>query len=119
MATQNSGYDWSAFMGQAPTSWIDGCKALAEASKEIADRWIKNRAAQVERDLAVWTKLATCKDSHEVAALQKRWWEETLANLTAEAKAYQEQVASLTQSGLSALRDAPAARPPKAPPKVV
>jgi len=119
MATQNSGNPWSAFLSQIPGNWTDGFTAIASASQAMADRWVKNRAAQVERDMAVWTKLTSCKDSREVAEIQKRWWQDTIDGLTAEAKEYQEQVTRLTQQSRSATQDGKPAPRPKTPIKTV
>jgi hypothetical protein len=111
MTTKLDAGGWPSF--QMPDNWLESFQSLASASQAIAERWMANRTEQVQHTLDTVTKLTACKSPAEAAELQQRWFRETVERLTAEVKSYQDQVAALSQQGLSALGQPQAAGQPR------
>ncbi|HUA55708.1 MAG TPA: phasin family protein [Candidatus Sulfotelmatobacter sp.] len=111
MATQTDGNGSSLFLTALPDKWLERCQELSAASQAMAERWVENRAEQVQTNLDAWTKLASCKNPGEVAEVQQRWWRSSIDHLTAEMKGYQDQMLALGQQSQAALRgEKPASR---------
>jgi hypothetical protein len=107
MTTKLDAGSWPSFMVQMPDNWLESYKSLASASQAFAERWFANRTEQAQHTLDTVTKLTACKSPAEATEIQQRWFRGTVELLTAEMKAYQEQVAALSQQGLSALGQPP------------
>jgi len=107
MTTKLDAGAWPSFMVQMPDNWLESYQSLASASQAIAERWFANRSEQAQHALDTVSKLTACKSPAEAAEIQQRWFRETVELLTAEVKSYQDQVAALSQQGLSALGQPP------------
>src|SRR5271169_3379487 len=103
MTTKLDAGSWPSFMPQMPDNWLESYRSLTSASQAIAERWLANRTEQAQHTFDTVTKLTGCKSPAEAVELQQRWFRETVERLTAEVKDYQEQVAALSQQGMSAL----------------
>ena len=109
MASHTDGHGSSWIFGQAPDAWLDGYKALIGASQVIAERWLSNRAAQLQSGLEAWGKLAGSKDVGEMIEIQQRWMRDTAAGAKAEMDAYQAELGSLTKDSFARFAQAPSA----------
>ena len=83
---------WSSFLTDASGNWLESSKNLTSASQAIATRWLKDCSDQVQSNLDTMTKLAECRDTGEAAAIQQRWWQNTVDRFSAELRDCQEQL---------------------------
>jgi hypothetical protein len=88
MATRTDD-EWSRIIGQTPERWIEGCSRLMDASQGAATQWLSSRTAGIQCNLDTWSRLATCQQPGDAAAIQQQWWRDTTDRWGAELAAYQ------------------------------
>jgi len=115
MSTEAGPTSWPMPLTQIPERWMENCKAFSSASQASAERWMKSCTEQAQANLDAFTQLAGCKDAGEIAAVQQRWWQDTVDRLRTEMKGCQDQLMALAQTSLSGLNGGPSS-PSRRPP---
>jgi len=90
--------DFAGPLWECLERWNATQQAVGVQAKALLDAWVKARGADVQKGVAFYTSMASCRDPAAVLHLQQQWLLDAANRLQAEFEELGDKVAKLASS---------------------
>jgi hypothetical protein len=90
--------DFAGPLWESLERWNTAQQAVGQQAKALFDAWVKARSADLEKGMAFYTSMASCRDPAAMLHLQQQWLLDAANRLQAEFQDLGGKVAQLAKS---------------------